>query len=101
MAGGVSSNFNMLIGFRFLQGSVGSAPLTIGGGTIADLMPIDRRGGAMAIWAVGPLVGPVVGPVVGGFEVEAKGWRWVFYLIAILVCVNCPFAHCFSNMRAY
>ncbi|KAF2810286.1 MFS general substrate transporter [Mytilinidion resinicola] len=84
IACGVSSNFNMLVGFRFLQGSVGSAPLTIGGGTIADLMPVEKRGGAMAIWAMGPLIGPVVGPVVGGFLVQAKGWRWVFYLIAIL-----------------
>ncbi|OCK77243.1 MFS general substrate transporter [Lepidopterella palustris CBS 459.81] len=80
----VSSNFNMLIGFRFLQGAMGSSPLTIGGGTIADLMPTEMRGGAMAIWAMGPLVGPVVGPVCGGFLVQAKGWRWVFYLIAIL-----------------
>jgi multidrug resistance protein len=84
IACGVSSNFSMLVGFRFLQGSVGSAPLTIGGGTIADLMPVEKRGGAMAIWAMGPLIGPVIGPVIGGFLVQAKGWRWVFYLIAIL-----------------
>lgn len=68
----VSSNLSMLIGFRFLQGCVGSAPLTIGGGTIADLMPQERRGGALAIWAMGPLLGPVIGPVAGGYLVEAK-----------------------------
>ncbi|OCL08293.1 MFS general substrate transporter [Glonium stellatum] len=79
-----SSNFNMLVGFRLLQGVVGSSPLTLGGGTIADLMPPEKRGGALAIWAMGPLVGPVAGPVVGGYLVQAKGWRWVFYLIAIL-----------------
>lgn len=81
----VSSNLNMLIGFRFLAGCAGSAPLTIGGGTIADLIPQEKRGGAMSIWAMGSLIGPVIGPVVGGFLSQAKGWRWVFWILAIAV----------------
>ena len=51
----------MLIAFRFLAGCAGAAPLTIGGGSIADLMVAEKRGGAMAIFALGPLLGPVVG----------------------------------------
>ncbi|KAI9847237.1 MAG: hypothetical protein M1838_000973 [Thelocarpon superellum] len=80
----VSSSLGMLIAFRFLAGCVGSAPLTIGGGTIADLIPQARRGAAMAIYAMGPLLGPVIGPVIGGFLTQAKGWRWVFWLLAII-----------------
>lgn len=45
----LSTNLNMLIAFRFLMGCVGATPLTIGGGTIADIMPQERRGSAMAI----------------------------------------------------
>lgn len=45
----VSSNLNMLIGFRFLEGMAGSAPITICGGTIADLFIQEERGGALAI----------------------------------------------------
>ena len=81
----VASNLNMLIGFRFLEGTFGSAPLTIGGGTIADMIPQEKRGGVMAIWAMGPLMGPVIGPVIGGYLSQAKGWRWVFWLISIVV----------------
>lgn len=81
----VSSNLNMLIGFRFLEGVFGSAPLTLGGGTIADMIIQEKRGGMMALWAMGPLLGPVVGPIAGGFLSQAKGWRWVFWLIAIVV----------------
>ncbi|KAI9809372.1 MAG: hypothetical protein M1827_006884 [Pycnora praestabilis] len=84
VACGVSSNLNMLIGFRFLEGSVGAAPLTIGGGSLADMMVQEKRGGAMAIWAMGPLMGPVVGPVIGGFLSQAKGWRWIFWLLAMI-----------------
>ncbi|KAF2176662.1 MFS general substrate transporter [Zopfia rhizophila CBS 207.26] len=79
----VSSDLNMLIAFRFLAGCAGSSPITIGGGTIADIMPREKRAGAMAIWGMGPLLGPVVGPVCAGFLVEAKGWRWVFWILAI------------------
>src|ERR1700761_9380021 len=81
----LAKSMGQLIAFRFLHGIVGVVPLTIGGGTIADMMPVEKRGGAMAIWAIGPLIGPVAGPVAGGYLVEAKGWRWVFWLLAIMV----------------
>lgn len=84
----VSSNLNMLIGFRFLEGMAGSAPITIGGGTIADLFIQEERGRALAIWSMGPLAGPVVGPIAGGFLAQAEGWRWVFWVIAIAVSVQ-------------
>ncbi|MCJ1288864.1 hypothetical protein MMC34_000395 [Xylographa carneopallida] len=79
----VASNLNMLIGFRFLAGCAGSAVLTMGGGTVADLFRQEERGSAIALFSAGPLVGPVVGPVAGGFLSQAKGWRWVFWVIAM------------------
>ena len=81
----VASNLNMLIGFRFLQGTFGSTPLTIGGGTIADMIVQQKRGAVMSIWALGPLMGPVIGPVAGGYLSQSKGWRWVFWVIAMAV----------------
>lgn len=39
----------------------------------------------MSIWAMGSLIGPVIGPVAGGFLSQAKGWRWVFWILAIAV----------------
>jgi multidrug resistance protein len=81
----VSSNMGMLIGFRFLAGCMGATPLTIGGGTIGDMFRREERGVAMATWSIGPLLGPVIGPVAGAYLGEAKGWRWDFWLIAIVV----------------
>ncbi|GIZ49507.1 hypothetical protein CKM354_001253700 [Cercospora kikuchii] len=69
--------------YRFFEGVFGVTPITIGGGTIADLIKVEGRGAAMAIWSLGPLVGPVAGPVAGGFLSNAKGWRWMFYVIAM------------------
>lgn len=61
-----------------------ASPLTNGGGTIADMIAQEKRGAAMAIYSVGPLLGPIIGPVAGGFLSDAKGWRWVFWLLTIL-----------------
>ncbi|MCJ1377355.1 hypothetical protein MMC17_000450 [Xylographa soralifera] len=83
----VASNLNMLIGFRFLAGCAGSAVLTMGGGTVADLFIQEERGSAIAMFSAGPLLGPVVGPVAGGYLSQAKGWRWVFWVIAIFAGV--------------
>lgn len=73
-----------LIAFRFLSGTFGSAPITNGGGTIADMIVQEKRGAAMASFSIGPLLGPIVGPVVGGVVTDALGWRWVFWIIAIM-----------------
>lgn len=79
----LSNSMGMLIAFRVLAGMAGAAPLTIGGGTVADIFRQEERAGAMAVWSMGPLLGPVLGPVAGGFLVKAKGWRWVFWVLAI------------------
>jgi multidrug resistance protein len=82
----VAPDMGSLIFFRLMEGCAGSAPLTIGGGSIADMIVQEKRGGAMAIFALGPLLGPVIGPVAGGYLSEAKGWRWVFWVITMAVC---------------
>lgn len=59
----LAPDMGSLIAFRFLAGVAGSCPLTIGAGSLADMIRQEKRGGAMAAWALGPLLGPVIGPV--------------------------------------
>ncbi|KAH7140990.1 polyamine transporter 3 [Dactylonectria macrodidyma] len=80
----VSNSIGMLLAFRLLMGLTGCVPVTIGSGSIADIMPAEKRGRAMSVWALGPLLGPCVGPVAGGVLIEALGWRWVYWIISIL-----------------
>lgn len=49
-------NMPMLIIARFAMGVASSIPVTVGGGFVADLMPMERRGTAMTVWTVGPLL---------------------------------------------
>ncbi|PYH87473.1 MFS multidrug transporter [Aspergillus ellipticus CBS 707.79] len=79
----LAPNITSLIIFRFFAGIGGVGPITLGAGVIADLFPIQQRGMATSIWAMGPLIGPVVGPICGGFVGEEIGWRWVFWILLI------------------
>ena len=81
----LATSLPMLMVFRFLAGCVGAAPVAIGGGVIADLIPRERRGKAMGIFTAGSLAGPVVGPIAGGYLAQYINWRWSFWLVVIIV----------------
>jgi MFS family permease len=59
----VVPNMTSLIVLRFFAGFAGCCPLTLGAGTVADMIHHDKRGGAMAAWVLGPMFGPIIGPV--------------------------------------
>jgi multidrug resistance protein len=79
----VSNNLGSLITFRFLAGTMGSCPVTLGTGSIADMVPAEKRAGAMGAYIIGVVLGPSIGPVIGGYLAPSAGWRWTFWVIAI------------------
>jgi multidrug resistance protein len=87
VAGALAPNIGALLVFRLFAGISGSSPVTLGAGSVADMFAREERGMAMAIYGLGPLLGPVVGPIAGGYLSQAQGWRWVFWLLAIVVSV--------------
>lgn len=54
-----STDVAMFLVFRIICGCAASGPMSIGGGTVADITPQEERGKAMALFAMGPLLGPV------------------------------------------
>ncbi|KUL89277.1 hypothetical protein ZTR_03801 [Talaromyces verruculosus] len=64
--------------------AVRSTPTILGGATIGDMFSKEKRGGAMALWGMGPQLAPAIGPVIGGFLTQEQGWRWVFWFQAII-----------------
>ena len=52
----VSSDLSMFIVFRLLMGISGCPPLTLGGGTISDLMSVEKRGRGLGFWSMGPMM---------------------------------------------
>lgn len=59
----LANNLSALIVFRLFAGIAASCPITLGAGTIADMMPLEKRGRAMAFLIMGPLIGPAIGPL--------------------------------------
>ncbi|KAL2192618.1 major facilitator superfamily domain-containing protein [Corynascus similis CBS 632.67] len=90
----VSPNEAAFLTFRFLSGFAGVATITNGSGTIADLMPKEKRGKVVSIWSVGTILGPMVGPIIGGYVTETAGWRWMFWVISIVIGIITVAAFC-------
>jgi multidrug resistance protein len=80
----VSPTIHVLVAFRFLSGLFGSLCLTLGGPIVGDLFPQEKVGLATSLLSMGQLIGPIVGPIIGGFLAQDKGWRWIFWFMAIL-----------------
>lgn len=75
----MATNFYTLIICRAFAGILFSAPLTLCGGTIADLWNTEQRGVPMAAFSAAPFIGLVTGPLVGGYVSDAAGWRWLYW----------------------
>jgi len=88
----VAQSMSQLIIFRFFAGCFGVCPITLGGASIADLIVQEKRGAAISLYSMGPLMGPVIGPVAGSYLAAAEGWRWTFWVIAIAFGI-CMFVH--------
>lgn len=80
----VANSLGSLIAFRFLAGIASSCPVTLGTGSIADMVPQEKRAGVMGAYVIGAVLGPSIGPIAGGYLAPALGWRWVFWIIAIV-----------------
>ncbi|KAI0532452.1 major facilitator superfamily domain-containing protein [Xylaria digitata] len=80
----LAKNIATLLVGRAIDGIAFSAPITIIGGTLADLWKAEERGIPMAAFSAAPFVGPAVGPLVGGFLSDHLGWRWLYWLTLIL-----------------
>lgn len=81
----LSPTIEILTLCRFLAGCLSSTPLTIGGGTISDIVPVQKRGLALSMYMFGPVLGPCVGPLAGGFLTDTAGWRSIFWVLGVVV----------------
>ncbi|KAM0277835.1 hypothetical protein ACHAQH_005539 [Verticillium albo-atrum] len=83
----VADNIATLIVCRTIDGIAFSAPMTLVGGTLADLWRNEERGVPMAAFSAAPFIGPAIGPLIGGFLSDSLGWRWLYWLQLILAFI--------------
>lgn len=83
----VAPNIATLLVCRAIDGIAFSAPMTLVGGTLADLWKNEERGVPMAAFSAAPFIGPAIGPLIGGWLSMAAGWRWLYWIQLILAAV--------------
>lgn len=77
---GLAPSLFLLIVFRIVQGACGGGLQPLSQAILLEAFPPDKRGQAMAFWALGIVVAPMLGPVAGGWLTDNYSWRWVFYI---------------------
>lgn len=81
----VAKNIGTLLVCRLIDGVLFSAPMTLIGGSLADIWEGPERGAAMAVFSAAPFLGPVMGPIFGGLLGDnAPTWRWIYYTFLII-----------------
>jgi len=77
---GMAPDLGFLIVARVLQGIGGGAMLPISQAVLLESFPPQKRGVAMATFAMGVVVAPILGPTLGGWITDNYSWRWIFYI---------------------
>ncbi|GAB5585730.1 hypothetical protein Unana1_00630 [Umbelopsis nana] len=80
----LTKSYWLLLVLRMAQAFGSSSVVAIGAGTIADICTPAERGGYMGYYSLGTTSGPVLGPVIGGIVSQTLGWRWIFWVLAML-----------------
>ncbi|KAK3335825.1 major facilitator superfamily domain-containing protein [Cercophora scortea] len=83
----VAPNIATLIACRTIDGIAFSAPMTLVGGTLADMWRTEERGVPMAAFSAAPFIGPAIGPLIGGYLSDAAGWRWLYWIQLIFAFI--------------
>ncbi|MGA8153248.1 MAG: DHA2 family efflux MFS transporter permease subunit [Terriglobales bacterium] len=77
---GLAPSLGFLIACRVIQGACGGGLQPLSQAILLESFPTEKRGQAMAFWALGIVVAPMLGPVAGGWLTDNYSWRWVFYI---------------------
>lgn len=77
---GAATSLALILIARTIQGAGGGALQPLSQSILLESFPPDKRGLAMAVFALGVVVAPVLGPTLGGWLTETYSWRWAFYI---------------------
>ena len=77
---GAATSLGMILLARAVQGAGGGALQPLSQSILLESFPPDKRGSALAVFALGVVVAPVLGPTLGGYLTDTYSWRWAFYI---------------------
>jgi MFS transporter, DHA2 family, multidrug resistance protein len=77
---GSATGLGLMLIARAVQGAGGGALQPLSQAILLESFPPQKRGMAMAVFALGVVVAPVLGPTLGGWLTDTYSWRWAFYI---------------------
>jgi DHA2 family multidrug resistance protein len=77
---GSATSLALILIARAVQGAGGGALQPLSQAILLESFPPQKRGLAMAVFALGVVVAPVLGPTLGGWLTDTYSWRWAFYI---------------------
>ena len=80
----LAPTYGALLVLRMLQSAGSSSTVALCQAVVADVVTSAERGSYAAFTALPTVLGPSLGPVLGGIVSQHLGWRWIFWLLAIL-----------------
>ncbi|HED06104.1 MAG TPA: DHA2 family efflux MFS transporter permease subunit [Ignavibacteria bacterium] len=76
----LSTNENMLIAFRILQGAGAGFIMPVGMAIITMEFPPKQRGTALGFWGVAAAASISLGPMFGGYLIDKFSWHAIFVI---------------------
>lgn len=77
---GAATSLAIILVARAVQGAGGGALQPLSQSILLESFAPEKRGLAMAVFALGVVVAPVLGPTLGGWLTDSYSWRWAFYI---------------------
>ena len=77
---GLATSLPMLVAARLIQGLVSGPMMSVAQAILLRNYPIERRGMAIALWAMVIIIAPIFGPIIGGWITDNLSWPWLFYI---------------------
>ncbi|XDG06658.1 hypothetical protein ABKA04_006273 [Annulohypoxylon sp. FPYF3050] len=80
----LAPTYPALLVLRMLQSAGSSTTVALCQAVVADIITSAERGHYVGYTSLPILLAPAVGPIIGGILAQFVGWRWIFWLLAIL-----------------
>ncbi|SHE82606.1 DHA2 family efflux MFS transporter permease subunit [Thermomonas hydrothermalis] len=79
---GFATSMPMLVVARLLQGLVSGPMVALSMTLLLANYPQEKKGMALALWAMTVIVAPIFGPILGGWITDNYSWHWIFFINA-------------------